>query len=425
MRRSLPPSVPLLVLAVAAAGAWLARAASAPSAAIETVPPNPSAGQDVMVREGSSQASAPFPGSWWDFGDGQSSELPAPVHVWEAPGVYTVRLISPSGASETGLVVSARDTLRLLPAHPFEMRLEVRDPSSGEILESRASAWTDRQGSFGFPQTAGESGHPLVVVKLLDDGERYAFFWSGMTSLDYTLTIREVATGRVAVHRKEGSELAGGSDTATFRRDVVEGPSRPSPRALGPRGMTATATPVSGVTVTPPTVTLTRTPSTTRTATRTATSTVTTPTPTATVTVTPTTTPTPTITLTPTITPTPLPPFVALRAIQWQWSFCPSSDGYACPEVCPAPCGREITLRVGQTYRIWVYNGDDPDVIDSHSLSTISGVGLVGGDLPPGGSLPVQWITPMTPGNFAFNCTTFCGSQVGHDGMTGVIHVVP
>src|SRR5262249_50564978 len=135
-----------------------------------------------------------------------------------------------------------------------------------------------------------------------------------------------------------------------------------------------------------------------------------TPTLTTTPTMTPTASSTPTITPTPTMTPTPAPPFIALRAIQWQWNFCPTSDGFACPAVCPARCGHEITLRVGQTYQIWAYNGDDPDVIESHSLSSITALGLFGGDLPNGGSLPVQEITPMTPGDYSFNCTTFCGS---------------
>jgi len=31
----------------------------------------------------------------------------------------------------------------------------------------------------------------------------------------------------------------------------------------------------------------------------------------------------------------------------------------------------------------------------------------------------------MTPGDYGFNCTTFCGSAQGHDGMIGMIHVVP
>ena len=84
-----------------------------------------------------------------------------------------------------------------------------------------------------------------------------------------------------------------------------------------------------------------------------------------------------------------------------------------------------ITLHVGRTYRIWAYNGDDPDVPESHSLSSITAIGLFGGDLPNGGSLPVQDITPLNPGDYPFNCTTFCGSQVGHDGMVGIIHVVP
>ena len=43
--------------------------------------------------------------------------------------------------------------------------------------------------------------------------------------------------------------------------------------------------------------------------------------------------------------------------------------------------------------------------------------------MPQGSSLPLQTITPMTAGDFAFNCTTYCG--VNHDDMVGVVHVVP
>ncbi len=93
--------------------------------------------------------------------------------------------------------------------------------------------------------------------------------------------------------------------------------------------------------------------------------------------------------------------------------------------VCPTSCGKEITLKVGQTYQIWAYNGDVEDVLDVHGLSSVTAIGLVGGQLPQGSSLEVQTVTPMTPGDFPFNCTTFCGSAQGHDGMVGVIHVVP
>jgi len=93
--------------------------------------------------------------------------------------------------------------------------------------------------------------------------------------------------------------------------------------------------------------------------------------------------------------------------------------------VCPTSCGSQITLKVGQTYLIWPYNGDVEDVPDEHGLSGVSAIGLVGGALPQGGSLSPQLITPMTPGDYGFNCTTFCGSAQGHDGMIGMIHVVP
>src|SRR5262245_15982079 len=189
-RRSSTIAVPLVVLGLGlwGVGAWLARGASGPTAAIETVPPNPAAGQEVILRD-ASRPPAPFPGSWWDFGDGESSEAPSPVHTWETAGEYVLRLVSPSGAVESPLVVSAPDTLRLLAAHPFEVSLQ----ADGEELEVLATAWTDRQGSFGFPQSAAEAGHPLVTVKVLESPDgRYEFFWSGMTSLEYTLTIREL-----------------------------------------------------------------------------------------------------------------------------------------------------------------------------------------------------------------------------------------
>ena len=87
-------AVPLLALVLGGAGAWLARAASSP-AAIEARPPNPVAGQTVLLRDTSPDApdAAPVPGAWWDFGDGHSSASGAPVHVWEAPGNYVVRLV--------------------------------------------------------------------------------------------------------------------------------------------------------------------------------------------------------------------------------------------------------------------------------------------------------------------------------------------
>jgi hypothetical protein len=437
MKRTTRLLAPLLCLAAA----WLARAAGAPTVGIVDSPPNPSAGQPVILR---GLAAEPTAGAWWDFGDGQSSREAAPVHAWGAPGDYTVRLSSPEGNVESQISVAPQDTLRLLSSHPFEISIEAYDRETGARSAGRATAQADRHGWFSFPELGGDPDGPEVTVRVIEppsEGD-YGIFWSGVTSLDYTLTIREVSTGRIAVHRTEGDGPGGGWDTETFRipsvepredaatshREVVHGLERGSPRAVQTRGApgapTLTPTPAGpstpSRTPTAPTSTPspTRTPSLTRTPSRTPTITRT-----PTVTPTPTITPTPTMTSTPTVTPTPAPPFIALRAIQWQWNFCPPP--YSCPTVCPTSCGSEITLKVGQTYQIWAYNGDVQDVLDVHGLSSVTGIGLVGGQLPQGSSLAVQTVTPMTPGDFAFNCTTFCGSAQGHDDMVGVIHVVP
>ena len=429
-------AVPFLGLAAA----WLARAAGAPTVGVEASPPNPSAGQPVILR---GLAAEPTAGAWWDFGDGRSSRESAPVHAWDAPGDYTVRLSSPEGSVESRIFVAPADTLRLLSTHPFEITIEAHDPETGARSAGRATAQADRHGWFSFPELGDDADSPEVTVKVLErasDGH-YGIFWSGMTKLGYTLTIRDVSTGRIAVHRKEGDGPGGGWDMESFRipsvqtrgdaatnhREVVHGLERGSPRAVPTRGAPGapTLTPTSGATTPSRTPTglagtpsSTRTPSLTRTPSRTPTITRT-----PTVTPTPTITPTPTLTSTPTVTPTPAPAFIALRAIQWQWNFCPPP--YSCPTVCPTSCGNEVTLKVGQTYQIWAYNGDVQDVLDVHGLSSVTAVGLVGGQLPQGSSLAVQTITPMTPGDFAFNCTTFCGSAQGHDDMVGVIHVVP
>lgn len=395
MRLTPARSRSLALPALAVAAAWLARAAAAPTISFELSPPNPTAGQSVLLRESSPQGG----GGWlWDFGDGISSEAASPSHAWQGPGSYTVRLLSQGASAESEIVVSPSDTLRLNGAHPFEITLQAYPPDGGAPSAGRAVAQTDRYGWFSFPEITFDPDNPEVTVKVLeaaDDGH-YWIFWSGMTSLDYTLTVREVSTSHVEIYEKKGESACGGWDTRSFA--FV-----PTPTPSGPA---ATPTPV-------PTAPPTATPTSQGAATRT-------PQPWRTATPTLTATPTPTITHTPTITPTPTPappPLISLRAIQWQWNF------FAPPEICPTSCGSQITLRVGQTYQVWIYNGDAEDVVEAHSMGSISAIGLQGGSLPQGGALPLQTITPMTVGSFAFNCTTFCG--FGHDDMLGMIHVVP
>ena len=392
MNRTRVRSVVLPACALAAA--WLARAASAPNVSVEVSPPNPTAGQSVRLRDTAAEAVS---GWFWDFGDGQSSQAASPSHSWGEPGDYTVRLLAEGASADLAVVVSPSGTLRLNAAHPFELTVEAYHPDTGEASEARAFAQSDRFGWFSFPALTRDPENPEVTVKILEakqDGY-YWFFWSGMTTLDYTLTVREVSTGRVAIHRKEGTAPCGGWDTRSFAFVPTPTPAAPTvPPSWSPTFTpTKTAPPSGGV--------ATRTPPQTRT-----------PTQTPTATLTPTITPTPTVTPTPTPAP---PPLISLRAIQWQWDFFSTDLGIV--------GGSQITLQVGHTYQVLVYNGDAEDVTEIHSLGGLSGIGLQGGPLPQGESLPLQTITPMNPGVFAFNCTTFCGFN--HDDMVGVVVVVP
>ena len=112
-------------------------------------------------------------------------------------------------------------------------------------------------------------------------------------------------------------------------------------------------------------------------------------------------------------------------AVQWRWKWCPGQY-YACPTVCPIPCGaNEITLHVGTTYQLFVFNGD-PEGSEPHALYSVGAIGLVGGFIPPGGALPIQYITPDTPGDYNIKCSnTMCGPPNQHENMLGAIHVVP
>ncbi len=264
---------PISILAPALAAAWLARAAAGPTVSFEVSPPNPVAGQAVTLHDTSAEPAT----SWlWDFGDGATANTAAPAHAWSEPGTYTVRLDSQGSHAETTVTVSAATALRLLAAHPFEISIDAVDPSNGNPSPAQAIAISDRFGWFSFPGLTHDPGNPEVTVKVLEAPTfgHYWIFWSAMTSLEYTMTVRDIGTGQVQVYTKDGPSACGGWDTESF-------PFAPTPT---PSAGGSTPTP-SGPTPTDPPGT-TRTPTRTRTATGTA---------------------TPTATITPTATPTATP----------------------------------------------------------------------------------------------------------------------
>lgn len=321
---------------------------------------NPVVGQVVSFTDARGAGSG---SRVWEFGDGTATTLDNPRHAYSSPGSYTVRRTEGGSVSTATIVVSREDTLRLLPDHGFDVTLTAVDPRDGSSRPARAIAQSDIFGYFSFPELTGHSGNPEVFVKMLDAtsiGQGYWVFYGGLTSLAYTLTVRDEATGLVRVFEKVEGSACGGFDTTAF---PYSSPTRTAPPTPTPV-VAATAPP------TPP--------------------------------------------RTPTRTPTPGTTVVRLRGIPWQWDFyAPGVSG-----------GSTITLRRGKAYEFHIFN-DAPDDTAPHSFSGVPAIGLNGVDLlAPGGHEFVQTVTPQTAGTFPFLCTE-SGCGVGHDGMLGVIRVIP
>ena len=372
------------------AGLWLARAGAAPTVTFEIDPPNPVAGQDIHLRDTSPSAAT----SWlWDFGDGSSATTAAPSHTWSTAGPYTVRLTSQDTTSEASITVSPETTLRLLAAHPFEISIDARDPSSGASSPARAVAVTDRFGWFSFPGITHDSGNPEVTVKVLEAPAfgHYWIFWSAMTSLRYTMTVRDVTTGQVEVYEKTDDSPCGSWDLQSFSF-------APTPTAAPPTGTPAPGQP-----------TRTRTPTRTPTA-------------------------TPTPTSTPTVTPSG-PTMLTLRATSWQWDWCPSADqGFlpcqagACPYTIDSSTHGVITLQAGCSYQVTLYNTDSGEFAPYHTLNAHPEIGIANPiNIPMGQQLPpITVTTNVPPGDITFSCNnTSCGTSEQHEGMLGLIHVAP
>ena len=399
MKRRLLLSIAALGLASAAV--LLSRAGAAPSVTFELDPPNPVAGQTIRLRDTSASSAS----SWlWDFGDGASATNASPAHTWTAAGSYTVRLTSQDTTAEAAVTVSSSTTLRLLAAHPFEISIEAVDPGTGAASPAQAVAVTDRFGWFSFPGITHDAGNPEVTVKVLEAPTfgHYWIFWSAMTSLRYTMTVRDAITGQVEVYEKTDDSPCGSWDLTSF------------PYAAG----SPTATPVAPTeTPIPGQPTRTRTPTPTRTATSAGGG------------------GTATATATPTVTPTPGPTILTLRATSWQWDWCPSADqGYlpcqsgVCPYTIDTSTHGVISLQTGCTYQLTLYNGDSGEFAPYHTLNAHPEIGIPNPiNIPMGQILnPITLTINVGPSDVTFSCNnTSCGNAEQHEGMVGTIHVTP
>jgi PKD repeat protein len=407
MKRKLFTSI--LVFSLALAAVWLAQAGAAPTVTFEIDPPNPVAGQTIVLRDTSPLASS----SWlWSFGDGASATNASPSHTWASSGSYTVQLTAQGTTTDQTVTVTPSTTLRMLAVHPFDVTISAQDPNHGDALSSgQAVSVTDRFGWFSFPGITNDPGNPEVTVKLLEASTfgHYWIFWSAMTSLKYTMTVTDVTTGQVQVYEKTDSAPSGGWDLTSFPWVAATTP------GITPTAAPPTATPRPGTTLPPP-PTITRTPSASATA-----------------------------VAAPTVTPTPTPSGPAqlgLRVESWEWSWCsagapcqPGNCAYAVGNPNPSGNGQNgITLHEGCTYQLTIYNTDPPggDQTQPHELdSGLAAIGVPDTSLLPG-QIATYTITIPTSGtaDYGFSCKNNSCSDGGppettHEKMLGVVHVVP
>ena len=97
-------------------------------------------------------------------------------------------------------------TLPLLNGR-FSVSLEARRASTGATSAGRAIASGDRYGFFTLPGFTSDPTLPEVIVKMLDFRSitgSFLLFYTGLTSLDYTLTVTDTVSGAVRTYESPG-----------------------------------------------------------------------------------------------------------------------------------------------------------------------------------------------------------------------------
>jgi PKD repeat protein len=214
------PRGSLLVRLVAlAAVVGLGSVAAGPTASFSLSTPSPAAGSRLVLTD----TSAGSPATWaWDFGDGATSAVQNPAHVYAAAGTYTVKLTASnaSGSSSTTstITVTTSDVLRLNAAHSFDVTLTAHDQRTGADGTGIVIGQNDVYGYFSLPTLSGNAGNPEVIVKMVDAsaiGLNYWVFYGTMTDLEFTISVQENATGIVKQYSKS-STPSGQFDTSGF-----------------------------------------------------------------------------------------------------------------------------------------------------------------------------------------------------------------
>lgn len=118
----------------------------------------------------------------------------------------------------------AAEALSLLGSR-FSVTLAAPNPRTGQVMAGHAVPQTDRFGYFSFPELTGDPLFPEVVVKMIDGrlvSGGFWFFHTGLTHIDYTLTVVDSMTGATRTYESPGP-LCGAADTSAFPVDSGAG----------------------------------------------------------------------------------------------------------------------------------------------------------------------------------------------------------
>ena len=145
-----------------------------------------------LRRDYYSRTDAPFCGQ---------ADFPFPP----AAAVFDPRAGVSSGAAELSLLGGR-----------FVATLTARHPRSGASAAGQAVSLGERSGYFSLPSVTGDAALPEVLLKMVDYravSGRFWLFYTGLTSLDYTISLRDTVTGTVRTYQSPG-DFCGEADTS-------------------------------------------------------------------------------------------------------------------------------------------------------------------------------------------------------------------
>jgi PKD repeat protein len=103
----------------------------------------------------------------------------------------------------------------------FRVELAARDQRTGATGSGSSIPQGNIFGYFSIPALTGSASNPEVFVKVLDATSFSGHFWvffSGLTDLEYTLTVTDTVTGKRKSYRKAPGSACGAFDTNAFPR---------------------------------------------------------------------------------------------------------------------------------------------------------------------------------------------------------------